>query len=69
MRKQYVITDGAKFVRQDMSGKYNLVSNSAIADFWDSAKVAESILQNSLPKYVSTKYYVAYWENGKFINE
>lgn len=68
MKKQeFVITDGRKFVKQDMSGKYNLVSNSAIADFWDSAKVAESILQNSLPKYVSTKYYVAYWENGKFI--
>lgn len=65
-KREYYITDGEKFVKQNTSGKYVFISNPVIADVWESIKVAEAILQNSLPRALSPKFYVAHYDNGNF---
>lgn len=61
---EYVITNGTRFVKQDVRGKYKLVTNSAIADMWDKKEKAESVLFNSVPPYMRYSLYVAELKNG-----
>lgn len=63
-KKCFVITDGNRFIKQDMSGKHKLVSNSSLADFWDSKPKAESVLYNSVPPNMRYSLYIAEIEDG-----
>ena len=58
----FVITDGSRFIKQDVSGKHKLVSNFSLADFWDSKSKAESILYNSVPLNIRYSLYIAEME-------
>ena len=59
MKRIFVLTDGNRFVKQDADGKYKQTVSISLADTWDSYKVAEAILRNSIPKPMSSTYYVA----------
>ena len=59
MNKIFVLTNGNRFVKQDADGKYKQTVSISLADTWDSHKVAEAILRNSIPKSMSSTYYVA----------
>lgn len=61
---EYVITDGKKFIKQNINGKYNLTSNVLIADSWDSSSKAESVLYNSVPPNMRFNLYVIELTNG-----
>lgn len=59
MKEIFVLTNGNRFVKQDADGKYKQTVSLSLADTWDSYKVAEAILRNSIPKSMSSTYYVA----------
>ena len=61
---EYVITNGTRFIKQDVRGKYKLVNNSVLADIWDKKEKAESVLFNSVPPYMRYSLYVAELKNG-----
>lgn len=65
--KEYLITDGTKYVKQKVSGKYDYVQNSSIADTWNTIKLANAILQNALPKAIRKDFYVAYWNGQEYV--
>ena len=67
MKPEYYITDGTKFVKQNINGQYKTVSGMNLADVWDNAKVAKSVLSNSVPKVWRKTLYVAKYENGDLI--
>lgn len=54
---QYVITDGARFIYKNRSGKFVPVTNETMADIF-TKKQAEGIYKNSLPKALKTIFYV-----------
>ena len=68
-KKEYVITNGHKFIRKDANGKYSLTTNLSIADVWSAKKTAESILYNSVPHNMRFKLYVAELKDGKIIGQ
>lgn len=68
-KKQYVITDGSRYVKQDVSGKYSLTGNLSIADIWTAKKTAELIMKNSVPKHMRFKLYVAELKDGDIIGQ
>ena len=68
-KKQYVITDGNKYVKQNVNGKYSLTSNLSIADILPTKDKAESILKNSVPKHMRFKLYVAELKDGNIIGQ
>lgn len=59
MGQCYVITDGSRYIKQDMSGRHKFVSNISIADFWNSKNKAESVMFNSVPPHMRYDLYVA----------
>lgn len=61
---QFVITDGNRFIKQNMNGKYSFTSNFVIADTWDSPSKAESILYNSVPSNMRFNLYVSELKDG-----
>lgn len=68
-KKQYVITNGNKYIRQDVNGRYSLTTNLVIADNWSSKKTAESILHNSVPQGMRYRLYVAELKDGIIIGQ
>lgn len=48
-KKTFVITDGTRYIKQSIDGKHKFVSNSSLADHWESKSKAESVLYNSVP--------------------
>lgn len=68
-KKQYVITNGNKYIRQDVNGKYSLTTNLVIADNWNNKKTAESILYNSIPRGMRYRLFVAELKDGKIIGQ
>ena len=68
-KKQYVITNGHKYIKQDANGKYQLTTNIAIADNWSNKKTAESILRNSVPQGMRYSLYVAELKDGMLIGQ
>ena len=66
-KSEYYITNGEKFVKQQPNNQYKTVSNFAIADSWDSCRVAKSILDNSIPRVWRNTFYVAKYDEGSFI--
>lgn len=67
MKKEYVLTNGTKFIKQNIDGQWKQVSNLALADTYQTQKSATNVMLNSLPKPLSRLYYVAKIENGKVI--
>lgn len=66
--REYYITDGYKFAKQNQgSNKYVFTSNYSLADVWDSPKVADAIINNSIPMPLRNKCYVAYFEKKVLI--
>ena len=54
----YVITDGERFIKKALNGKYSPVGNASLADSFNK-KVAVNIWKNSLSKAMQQTYYVA----------
>lgn len=67
MTAEYYITDGTKFVKQNISGNYATVNNISLADNYQSSKVAKAVLENSLPKIWRNTFYVAKYENNELV--
>lgn len=59
MNKEFVLTDGQRFIRQNLNGKFEQVSNITLADRYTSKKFALNIKSNSIPKAMSRNFYVA----------
>lgn len=64
MSKEYIITDGKRFIKQNTSGRYAFTNNLLLADTWDSSSKAESVLYNSVPPNMRFKLYVAEFKDG-----
>lgn len=69
MNKEYVITDGKRFVKQNPSGRYGFTNNLSLADNWDSSSKAESVLYNSVPPNMRFKLYVAEFKDGEICGQ
>ena len=63
----FCITDGKKFIKQDIKGKYAVVNNFNLADTWDKYDVAKAILNNSVSKPLRKLMYIAKCDNGEII--
>lgn len=62
----YLITDGKNYIRLNCQGKYEVVSNFALADFFPKNK-ALSVLNHSIKKSLKSTFYVAIYTNDKII--
>ena len=69
MKKEYVITDGKRFVKQNPSGKYGFTNNLSLADIWDSSSKAESVLYNSVPPNMRFKLFVSEFKDGEICGQ
>lgn len=63
-KKEYVITNGSKYIKQSANGKFTFTTNSSVADIWNNKKTAESIINNSIPPYMRFELYVAEIKDG-----
>lgn len=66
---EYVITDGERFLKQNINGKYNLTNSFSIADVWNSSQKAEGVLRNSVPPGMRFNLYVAEFKNGNIVSK
>lgn len=64
-KREYVITDGKKFVQKDFRGQYKQTSSSGLADIYETEQSATRVLKNSIPRNWRTTYYVAEISNGE----
>ena len=67
--KEYVITDGKRFVKQNPSGRYGFTNNPSLADIWGSSSKAESVLFNSVPPNMRFKLFVAEFKDGEICGQ
>lgn len=58
MGKEYVITDGERFLRKDINDKWKPTSCLAIADVFTRYDMARSVWQYDLPRKIKDKFYV-----------
>ena len=61
---EYYITNGKQFVKQNINGKYTLTTNIFIADSWNTATKAKSVLHNSIPPGMRFDLYVMEMKDG-----
>ena len=64
-RREYVLTNGTKFIKQDADGKYKQPTSIGLADIYDSYVLADNIRKNSLPKSLFRTYRIAEIIDGK----
>lgn len=64
-KREYVITDGKKFVQKDFRGIYKQTSSCGLADIYETEESATKVLKNSIPRSWRTTYYVAELINGE----
>lgn len=64
--RKYVITDGSKYIRKNIKGKFEQVSNLSLADTYTN-KMARNILRNSLSRTLKSKFYIALLKDGDVI--
>lgn len=57
--KEYVITDGNGYIRQNISGHYELTSNITLAETFKRYNLAKSVWQYALSKLLRKKTYIA----------
>lgn len=67
MKSEFVITNGEKFIRCDIDGRYKQVKNLSLAEIYEDKKTALNIVKNSLPKKLAYKYYVAQVVDGEIL--
>ena len=67
MTDEFVITDGTKFLKQNMSGQYRPVTNITMADTYTTKGAATNVIKNSLTKAFQRQYYVGQLINGEVI--
>ena len=67
MTDEFVITDGTKFIKQNMGGQYKPVTNITMADTYTSKSAAVNVFKNSLTKALQRQYYVGQIINGEVI--
>lgn len=65
--KEFVLTNGEKFIRQNLDGKYEQVANLSMADTYETKKKAMNVMLNSIPKVMSRSYYVAEVTSGGLV--
>lgn len=63
----FVITNGEKYIRCDLQGKYKQVNNITIADTFSTKKSAMNIYLNSLCKAWQRDFYVAEYRDGEIV--
>ena len=66
-KREYVLTNGTKFIKQDADGKYKQTTSIGLADIYDSQTMADNIRMNSVPKSLSRNYRVAEIVDGKLV--
>lgn len=66
-KREYVLTNGTKFIKQDADGKYKQTTSIGLADIYDSQTIADNIRINSVPKSLSRTYRVAEIVNGEIV--
>lgn len=66
-RKEYVITDGSRFIKRSNSGRYTQVNNQTLADTYQTKKSAINVMYNSIPKWLSNGYYIAEIIDGNIV--
>lgn len=67
MTDEFVITDGTKFLKQNMNGRYKPVTNITMADTYTTKDTAKNVIKNSLTKALQRQYYVGQIVNGEVI--
>lgn len=66
-KRYYIITDGTRYIRQNIKHKYEAVSNFTMADTYDSTAIAKNVWRNSLSRSMQKDFYVARVEDGEII--
>lgn len=63
----YVITNGTKYIKQNVGGDYTATTNFSLAETYKSKRLASSVLNNALSYALKNTYYVAEFVNNKII--
>ncbi len=66
-KREFVLTNGSKYIKCDINGNYKQVNNLCIADTYETQKTASNIMINSLPKSLRYTYYVAEIIDGELV--
>lgn len=66
-KREFVLTDGTRFIKQNADGKFRQTTNIGLADIYNSVSIADNIRLNSIPKALSRTYRVAEIVNGEII--
>lgn len=66
-KREFVLTNGVKFIKQDADGKYKQTSSIGLADIFDSQTIADNVRMNSVPKSLSRTYRVAEIVDGEIV--
>lgn len=66
-KREFVLTNGDKFIKQDINGKYSQTSSIGLADIFDSLTIADNIRLNSISKSLSRTYRVAEIVDGELV--
>ena len=67
MQTEFIITDGTRYIRQDLNGRFKPVGNITMADTYASKAAAVNVIKNSLTKAYQRQFYVAQVVNGELI--
>jgi hypothetical protein len=69
MKKEeiFIITDGKKYIKEDINGRYKSVNNLTLADTFPNFKCANNVLKNSLTPALKLTFYVAKIEDGEVV--
>lgn len=66
-KREFVLTNGTKFIKQDADGKYKQTTSIGLADIYDSYALADNIRKNSLPKSLSRTYRIIEIRDGELL--
>lgn len=67
MSREFVLTDGTKFIHTDINGKIRETKNQTMADTYTTQEIATRVRNNSIPKVLSKNMYVAEIVDGKTV--
>ena len=67
MQTEFVITDGTRYMKQNIAGRFKIVSNITMADTYESKTAAVNVIKNSLTKAYQRQFYVAQVVNGELV--
>lgn len=67
MKKEYILTNGTKYIRRNYEGQYQQITNISLAETFKTQQAAKNFMLNSLPANLSREYYVAKIEGGEVV--